>query len=146
MSKINQPLNDKLGFLAGGQQIATGNSGWIDMNLNRQIIVYIDAHVVGTSVDAKLTQATDNSGSGAKDITSLAITQLTAVGQVALVCYDSDLDIDNGFNHVRLEVTHGGVEENYYLIIVDEDNCKFPNFKIVGSENSVNTLDEIVIL
>jgi hypothetical protein len=69
--------------------------------------------VLGASatVDAKLQQATDSSGTGVKDITGKAITQiLKASGdnKVAMInVRDTDLDVNNGFTYVRLTVTVG---------------------------------------
>ena len=62
------------------------------------------------TVDAKLVQATDSSGTGKKDITGAAITQLTQAGsddnkQAKIEVRSEQLDINNGFDHVAVEVT-----------------------------------------
>jgi hypothetical protein len=61
-------------------------------------------------LDAKLEQATDSSGTGAKDITGGAITQLTQAGgdsdkQVIIDVNGKSLDANNDFTHVRLTLT-----------------------------------------
>lgn len=65
----------------------------------------------GSTVDAKLQQATDSGGTGAKDVTGKAITQLLAAGgnnrQAIIEARDTDLDVNNGFAYVRLSITVG---------------------------------------
>lgn len=69
--------------------------------------------VLGASatVDAKLVQATDASGTGSKDITGKAITQLVKASndnnQAVINVRGEDLDATNGFTHVALSVTVG---------------------------------------
>jgi hypothetical protein len=63
------------------------------------------------TVDAKIQQASDGSGTGAKDLTTAkSITQLTQAGtdankQVLINVRPDDLDLDNNFTHIRLSVT-----------------------------------------
>lgn len=91
---------------------ATYESGWVDMGMFGTIMSIIQAGDLGASgtVDAKIEQATDSSGTGAKDVTGKAITQLTQAGgdsnkQAIINCRADDLDIANDFSHVRLSVT-----------------------------------------
>lgn len=147
MSEINRPISDKFTLIQTTSAAATDTTAYLSMHDNRQLMYVINADVVGTSVDAKIVQATDSGGTGSKDVNaSLAITQLTGTGTAVLIVYDSDLDIDNGFTHVACTVTHGGVEEHQVMVFVDADNAKFPNFKASGTENSVSAFDEIVVL
>lgn len=90
----------------------TLTTGWISMATFQAIQAIILAGALGTSatLDAKLEQATDSSGTGAKDVTGKAITQLTDAGsdsdkQAIINCRADELDIANGFNHVRLSMT-----------------------------------------
>lgn len=91
---------------------ATYTTGWISMALFENILAVIavgDIAATGT-VDAKLEQATDSSGTGVKDVTGKAITQLTQAGgdsnkQALINCGAQDLDIANDFDHVRLSIT-----------------------------------------
>lgn len=85
---------------------------WIPMSLFGAIQAIILAGALGTSatLDAKLEQATDYSGTGAKDVTGKAITQLTEAGgdsgkHVIINCRADELDVNNNFNHVRLSMT-----------------------------------------
>jgi len=60
---------------------------------------------------AKLEQASDSGGTGAKDITGAAITTMTQAGtdqsdtQAVINCRAEQLDLANGFSHVRLSMT-----------------------------------------
>lgn len=89
-------------------------TGWIagaDFWLWMAIIQVGDIVATGL-VDAKLEQATDSSGSGAKDITGKLITQLTAAGsdddkQAIINLSPEELDVNAAtpFTHFRLSVT-----------------------------------------
>lgn len=78
-----------------------------------RIAALLQTGALGTSatVDAKLRQATDSSGTSAKDITGKAITQLVKANddnkQVVIECAADDLDTANSFTHVALSVTVG---------------------------------------
>jgi hypothetical protein len=93
---------------------STVTSGWIDMGMFEAIMATVMVGTMGTSatVDAKLEQATDAAGTGAKDVTGKAITQLTQAGtdsdkQAIIECRSDELDVNNSFTHVRLSVTIG---------------------------------------
>jgi len=78
------------------------------------LVALIDAGVfgAGATVDAKLRQAQDAAGTGVKDIPGKSITQLVAAGgnnrQVMINMKVADLDTENGFAFVCLQVTVGG--------------------------------------
>lgn len=86
------------------------NSIWVDMSLEHSVLALLQAGVVGTTVDFKLEQATDNAGAGAKDITGKAITQLTGDldGVVTIECQNYELDNANGFKFLSMQVTAVG--------------------------------------
>lgn len=89
------------------------STGWIHMGTYASIMAIAFAGTLGTNAtfDAKLQQATDSSGTGAKDITGKAITQLTQAGtddsdkQAIINCRSDELDVANGFDYVRLTIT-----------------------------------------
>ena len=90
----------------------THDSGWVSLSDFEQIQAIIFAGTLGASgtVDAKLEQATDAAGTGVKDITGKAITQLTQAGgdsdkQAIINCRSEELDVENSFTHVRLRIT-----------------------------------------
>ncbi|HZP94293.1 MAG TPA: hypothetical protein VFB20_15640 [Burkholderiales bacterium] len=96
------------------QGAATVTTGWVPMSTYDSILAMLMVGALGASatVDAKLQQAQDSSGTGAKDITGKSITQLTKAGsddnkQVLVNCRADELDVNNAFTHVRLSVTVG---------------------------------------
>jgi hypothetical protein len=87
-------------------------SGWIDATVFHNYMAVIATGVIAASgtVDAKIQQATDSSGTGAKDVTGKAITQLTQAAsgsskQALINLKQEDLDIANGFKFFQLSVT-----------------------------------------
>lgn len=88
-------------------------TGWIDMSDFAAIMAIVMAGTLGASatLDAKLEQATDGSGTGAKDVPGSDITQLVKASndddQAVIECFAEDLDLENGFTHVRLSMTVG---------------------------------------
>lgn len=94
------------------QAAATVTTDWVSLADFNAIMAMLMVGALGASatVDAKLQQATDGTGTGAKDVTGKAITQLTQAGtdsnkQVMINCRAEELDVDGGFTHVRLSVT-----------------------------------------
>ena len=91
------------------------SSGYVDASKFFNFLTTIKTGVLGASatVDAKLQQATDNIGTGLKDITGKAITQLTQASpddsdkQVLINLNNSELDTDNGYTHFNLILTVG---------------------------------------
>lgn len=79
------------------------------------IMAIVTAGTLGTNatIDAKLRQATDASGTGVKDITGKEITQLTQAGtdesdrQAIIFVRPDELDVAGGFTHVALSLTVG---------------------------------------
>jgi hypothetical protein len=89
------------------------STGWVSVANHLGFLALVQTGVLGTSatVDAKLQQALDNSGTGAKDISGKAITQIVkATGdnkQVLVNGKTEELDTVNGFGFVRVTVTVG---------------------------------------
>jgi hypothetical protein len=87
---------------------ATYTTSWFDAGSCCAWLATIAVGTAGTSVDAKIEQATDVSGTGAKDLGS-GITQIDGDGESALIQFKpSDLDGANDFTHVRLSITTVG--------------------------------------
>ena len=87
---------------------ATVVSQYIPMSEHYSINAKVHAGVITTSVDAKLVQATDISGTGSKDIAGRSITQVTVASKnVAIeLCHDDALlDDAAGFGFVALSIT-----------------------------------------
>ena len=87
------------------------STGWVDMSVFSSIQAIVLAGDLGASatLDAKLEQATDSSGTGAKDITGKVITQMVAGTddntQAVINCRSAELDINSNFTHVRLTLS-----------------------------------------
>lgn len=105
---------------------ATYTTGWIDMADFSKIMAIVMAGTLGSSatVDAKLEQASDSSGTGAKDVSGSAITQLTQAGtddsdkQAIIECFAEDLDLANDFTHVRLSMTVGAATSDSGAVVL----------------------------
>tara|TARA_R110000796_G_scaffold160130_6_gene276929 strand:+ start:280 stop:723 length:444 start_codon:yes stop_codon:yes gene_type:complete len=106
---------------------AAYNSGWISMATFQSVMAIIQTGTLGTSatVDGKLQQATDSSGTGVKDIAGKAITQLVKAtnddDQAIIQCRSAELDVDNLFNHVRLVMTVGTATSDASAIVIGFD-------------------------
>lgn len=102
-----------VGAISPQSTASTVTSGWIDAGAYAALRGIVITGVLGTSatVDAKFQQATDSSGTGAKDVTGSAITQIPkATGdnvQANINLYPEALDLANGFRYVRLSITVG---------------------------------------
>lgn len=125
---------------------AAYSSDWVDMATFESIMAVVMAGTLGTSatLDAKLQQATDGSGTGVKDITGKAITQLTEAGtdsdkQAIINCRSDELDVNNGFTHVRLTMTVAVATSDAGAIVLGLDPRYGP-----ASDNDLATVDEIV--
>lgn len=95
------------------QAAATVTTGWVSVKNFFALMLLLQTGVLGASatVDAKLQQATDNAGTGVKDITGKAITQIvkaTGDNKQAIVNLKvADLDTEGGFSFVRVSITVG---------------------------------------
>lgn len=95
------------------QAAGTLTTGWVDMSAFFSLLALVGVGVFGASatVDAKLQQVTDWSGTGVKDITGKAISQLLAAGgnnkQVLITVRGQEMDVEGGFRYLRLSVTVG---------------------------------------
>lgn len=89
-------------------------SGWIDATTFHNFLAMIMVGAIGdgATLNGKLQQATDSGGTGAKDVTGKAMTQLSgditppdSSKQVLLDLKQEDLDFANGFKWFRLSIT-----------------------------------------
>ncbi len=113
----NQKPSESLSVLATINPVSQGagtvSSGWVAIKNHLALMALIETGVLGTSatVDAKLQQATDASGTGAKDVTGKAITQIVKASgdnkQALINCRAGELDTEGGFAFVQLSITVG---------------------------------------
>lgn len=126
---------------------STVTSGWIAVEDFYNFAAIVQTGTLGTSatVDAKLEQATDSSGTSAKDITGKAITQLTQAGtdqsdKEAIINLKADeVDLANDFTHFRLSVTVGTATSDLGAIVLGVNPRYAP-----ASDNDIAGVDEIV--
>lgn len=126
----------------------TVTTGWISAATFQSFMAIVMAGDLGTSatLDAKIEQATDASGTGAKDLSGAAITQLTQAGtdsnKQAVISFGSgDLDLANGFDHFRLSMTVAAATSDAGAIVLGSDTRYGP-----ASDYDAASVDEIVIL
>lgn len=117
MFTLNQKISEGIAVLAtydpASVAASTVTTGWVDQSVFFFLLALIQTGVLGASatIDAKLQQATDSGGTGAKDITGKAITQIVKASgdnkQAMISMKEADLDTENGFRFVRLSITVG---------------------------------------
>lgn len=104
--------------------VGTQTTDWISLSAFQSIMAIVMAGTLGASatLDAKLEQAQDASGTGAKDVAGSNITQLVKASdddkQAAIECWAEDLDIANDFTHVRLSMTVGTATSDCSAIVL----------------------------
>jgi hypothetical protein len=113
----NSKASEMLAVLAtidpSTQAAGAASTGWVSVANHLGFLALVQTGVLGTSatVDAKLQQTLDSAGTGAKDISGKAITQIVkATGdnkQVLVNVKPEELDTVNGFGFVRVTVTVG---------------------------------------
>ena len=113
----NSKASEMLAILAtvdpASQSAGTATTGWVSVANHHGLLAVVQTGVLGTlaTVDAKLQQATDSTGAGAKDVAGRAITQIVkATGdnkQALINLKPEELDTLNGFGFVRVALTVG---------------------------------------
>ncbi len=87
----------------------TKSTGWIRV-VGQRIVGLVLVGATDITVDAKLRQAQDDSGTNAKDITGAAVTQFSGTDDNKWASIDVDaarLDVNGNFTHVELLITVG---------------------------------------
>lgn len=125
---------------------ATYVSDWVDMSKYPVVLAIILAGELGTSatLNAKLRQAKDGSGTDAKDISGKAIAELTEAGsdadkQVLINVREDELDTANGFGFVALSMTIGVATSDAGAVLLGFD----PTYGF-ANDNDLASVDEIV--
>jgi hypothetical protein len=96
------------------QAVGALSTAWVNVLNFHSFLAAIKVGVFGaaSTLDAKLQQATDAAGTGVKDVTGKAITQLLTAGgnnrQALINARAQDLDTNNNFNFLRLTITVAG--------------------------------------
>lgn len=113
----NAKISEQASLLATidpvSQVAGTVTTGWISGANHERFMALIQTGVLGVAatLDGKLQQATDSSGTGVKDITGKLITQIVkATGdnkQAIINLRSPEMDMANGFSYFRLSLTVG---------------------------------------
>lgn len=121
-------------------------TAYVDASKFEQIMAIVMAGTLGSSatLDAKLVQATDSSGTGVKDISGKAITQLTQAGtdsdkQAIIQVRADELDVAGGFRYVALVHTVGTATSDSGAVVLGLNPTYGP-----ASDYDLSTVDEIV--
>ncbi|MER2537644.1 MAG: hypothetical protein ABTQ26_00230 [Azonexus sp.] len=114
---INTKISDGTGILGSVDPVSTGpgtvTTAWVPVANFLSFMALVATGILGASatVDAKIQQAQDVGGTGAKDIPGKALTQIVKAsgdGKQALIDFRvQDLDTNNGFGFVRVSLTVG---------------------------------------
>lgn len=114
---VNTKISEGLALLGSVDPISQGagtvTTGWVAVQNFHSFLALIAIGILGASatLDAKLQQAQDSGGTGAKDITGKALVQIVKASgdgkQAYINCCDQDLDTTNGFTYIRLSLTVG---------------------------------------
>jgi hypothetical protein len=132
-----QQMNIEAAFVPVDMQTGANNGDWASMKDYRRclVVLFKAAGTAGDDPVFKLQQATDNAGTGAKDLnftvvyekvgTLASVAQFTRTTQSAATSYtnaasaegqaimvvevkDADLDVSNDFTHIQLSVADVG--------------------------------------
>lgn len=119
-------------------------SDWIDMSKFERVAFIVQAGTLGSSatLDFKVQQATDGSGSGAEDMTGKVITQLTQAGtdsdkQVVVSVEASELS--DGYRYIAGLMTVGVASSDAGVVAVATN----PNYGPV-SDYDLASVNELV--
>lgn len=88
----------------------TAATAWLAMTDSVRACAILVVGATDTTVDAKWEQATDSSGTGAKDVTGAAITQMAGTDDNKYKSVDletSQMDHKDGFVYGRFKITVG---------------------------------------
>lgn len=110
----------------------TVTTGWVSGANFERFAAIIQTGTMGASgtIDAKLQQATDSSGTSAKDVTNKAITQIVKASgdnkQAIINLRADELDMNNSFSYFRLSVTVGTATSPLSAAIVAMNAKNYP--------------------
>lgn len=145
---MSSKLSEKLALVAtiDPDAYTTGayTSDWVDMTFFRRVVFYVLAGTLGSSatLDCKLQEATDSSGTGNTDISGKSITQLTQAGsdsdkQAEIEIADHELSA--GFTHVAAVMTVGTATSDAGVAAI----AGVPRYH-PASDHDLSSVDEIV--
>ena len=126
---------------------AAVSTAWIQAAAFHKLMAVVQAGALGAAatVDAKFQQAQDGAGTGVKDVASTLMQQLTKAGtddsatQSMINCKMSELDINNGFNFVRLTVTPAVAASLISAVVLGVDQ----HYGVASDSNAASVLQVV---
>ena len=97
----------------------SASSDYVDMENFRRVIFVIAVGATDTTVDAKIQEAQDASGTGAQDLSGKAITQLSATddNKQAIIEVAAE-ELSDNYTHVKCVVTAGSGSTGAYVAVI----------------------------
>ena len=149
MGTINTLGSERAAIVAVVDPDALGTgaatSAYVSLSDFNQVVAIVQAGALGTSatLDFKLVQATDSSGTSSKDITDKSITQFVKASndddQAIINCRSDELDVDNGFDYVAMTITIGTATSYASCIMLGLTPRYAP-----ASDNDLASVQEII--
>jgi len=107
MRSFHENMLANLVLIPGTIASSTVPAAYISMADYERVVflIFVGDMPTSSTLDAKVVQATDAAGTGSKDITGAAITQLGATDDdkmVSIEVRDTALDVEGGFTHISL--------------------------------------------
>lgn len=95
------------------------SSDWVAFAKFDKLAAYLSVGNVTGTIDMKLQEATDSSGTSAQDISGKSITQLAATddNKQAIISIDRS-ELSSGFTHVKAVVTPTGGTANLVSVLI----------------------------
>lgn len=112
-AKASELVSILTAYAPASVSASTVVTSYVPVANHHHLMALLQTGVMGSSgtIDAKIVQATDSSGTSSKDVTGKAITQIVKAsgdGKQAIInVRSSDLDVAGGFNHIALSITVG---------------------------------------
>lgn len=120
------------------------DTGWFPIAAYANYLGILQVGALGSSatVDCKFQQAQDSSGTGAKDVTGKAVTQLTKAGsndngQCLINVKCDDFDFVNGFGYAKMIITPGTAASLIAGLVLGMDNNYDPPTQATSVEQTV---------
>ena len=114
-------VHEKLATLYPIAKAGVISTPWVSMATYHRAFVEILTGNMVNPLDVAIWQATDVAGTGAKFVTGKAITQLNGgddSNAVGIELRTEELDVDGGFDFIRVQTTNGGAGGNVYSVVV----------------------------
>lgn len=144
---LNNKISEGLALLGSVDPVSQGagtvTTGWVCVSNFHSFLALIASGVLGASatLDAKIQQAQDSGGTGAKDVTGKALTQIVKASgdnkQAMIDFRATDLDTNNGFCYVRISLTVG-TAASLVAAYLFGGNARFEAVKDAGASPAIN--------